>query len=339
MATIGTSFLNLIDTARAADPATGAVLEMLSETNPVLDDAWATEANMSDKHRHTIRTGLPSVTWGQLYQGIPQSKGHTQVVDDTTGFVEGLSTVDERLIEIQPKKTAALRLQEASGFIEAMNQEAATGIFYHDTATTPEKFKGLGARYNTLTNSNVVNAGGTGSDNTSIWFVTWGDPYTSLIYPEGTPAGMKRQDMGRQRVTDAAGNPYFVQEELFRWHLGLSVGDWRYNSRVANIDVSNMRAGSVDVFAFMIDAYYKLQSRRVSRPGSNLPDATPAARQAIYMNSEVLAALDKASSNRAATDNFVRLTPREIEGREVMTFRGIPIRETDALLNTETALT
>ncbi len=39
---------------------------------------------------------------------------------------------------------------------------------------------------------------------------------------------------------------------------------------------------------------------------------------------------------QGSADNFVRLTPMQVEGKEVMTYRGIPIREVDALVNTET---
>jgi len=46
-------------------------------------------------------------------------------------------------------------------------------------------------------------------------------------------------------------------------------------------------------------------------------------------------ALDALAHNAGASDNFTRLKPMEIEGKEVLTYRGIPIRETDALLNTE----
>ena len=111
-------------------------------------------------------------------------------------------------------------------------------------------------------------------------------------------------------------------------HVGLAVKDWRYNSRIANVDVSLMQAGSVALYDFMRKAYYKLQSRM--RRG----DAA-GGRQAIYCNRDVLEALDALATNAGASDNFVRLKPMEVEGEEVMTYRGIPIRETDALLNTE----
>lgn len=255
-----------------------------------------------------------------------------QQVDDTTGFLETSSQIDTRLLKLAPDPAKA-RLVDSAPYLEAMNQEMATGIFYHDTATTPEKFKGLAARYGAIggpgAGNQVINGGGSGSDNTSIWFVTWGDHATSLLYPKGTKAGIEVEDKGEQRVTDALGNPYYAKETMFRWHIGLFVKDWRYNVRVANIDVSNMLAGSVDLWALLRKGYYRLQSRRRNAITSRI---------AIYMNRDVLEILDAQSSDRAllaANPNYTGLGHMQVEGKEVQTYRGIPIRETDALLNTE----
>lgn len=330
MATLTSRYLNLIDVHKQADPSIGAVIEVLKRQNPILDDAAAMECNMGPVHRHVIRTGLPTPAWGRLYQGIPQSKSTTQQVDDTTGFLEAASTVDERILELS-KDPAALRLGEASSHLEAMNQEMATGLFYHDTNTTPEKFKGLSARFGTLggggAGNQIIDAGGTGSDNTSIWFVTWGDHACHLLYPKGTKAGVQREDKGSQRATDALGNPYYVKEELFRWHIGMAVKDWRYVARVANVDVSDMIAGSVDLYKWLRKAYYKLQSRRMDAQTSRI---------AIYCNRDVMEALDALSTGNGTAGNAkLHLQKKEQEGQEVLAYRGIPIRETDALLNTE----
>jgi hypothetical protein len=338
MGVLTNTYLNLIDVyKRSTDQSLqqiAAIIEMLNQSNPILDDAVTMEANMGTIHRHMIRTGLPSVTWGRLYQGIPQSKSATQQVDDTTGWIEGMNAVDTRLLKLAPNGNA-LRLSEVAPMIEAMNQEMARGIFYHDTATTPEKFKGLAARYNTIggggAGNQIVDGGGVGSDNTSVWFVTWADHATHLIHPKGTPAGVQREDKGEQRVTDASGNPYFVKEEVYSWHLGLAVKDWRYNARIANIDVSDMLAGSVDLYGLMRKAYYKLQSRRRDVKG-----VIGGGRIAIYANRDVIESLDALTTGTGSAANAkLQLQTKEIEGKEVLTFRGIPIRETDALLNTE----
>src|SRR6185312_8008190 len=172
MATIGSSFPTLIDAYKGS--AEGTVLEILNQQNPILDDAIATQCNMDAVHRHMIRTGLPSVSWGRLYQGVAQSKATMQQVDDTTGFLEARSEIDELLLRLAPDPAKA-RLVDSAPYLEAMSQELATGVFYHDTATTPEKFKGLAARYSTYNtnpadpakphiSNQVIHGGGAGSD-------------------------------------------------------------------------------------------------------------------------------------------------------------------------------
>lgn len=329
MATIGATFVDLIDVYKSQDPKGQMIpiIEMLKEMNPILDDAIAVECNMGTTHLHAVRTGLPTVAWGKLYQGIPQSKSTKAQVQDTTGFVEGLSTVDTRVLELAGDKGSALRLSEAQSYLESMSQEVATKIFYGDSATDPEEFMGFAPRFNLLSAPNgnqIIDAAGTGSDNTSIWFITWGENQCQLLYPKGTQAGVKREDMGKQRVLDANNNPYYVMEEKFTWHVGLAVKDWRYVTRVANIDVSLMQAGSVKLYDYLRKAYYKLHNRRVA--GGKL---------AMYCNRDVMECLDRLATNQGAADSFIRLKTVEIEGKEVQTYRGIPIRETDALINTE----
>ena len=345
MATIGASYLNLIDTMRAGgDAATAEVVEVLNKLSPVARNAFTVEANSGTVHKHSIRTGLPSVAWGRLYQGIPQSKSGRANVTDTTGFVEGLSTVDTRLLDIT-KNAAALRDSEGRAFLEAMVQEAETGVFYHDIVTTPEKFKGLAARYNATggggAGNQIVKAGGAGSDNTSVWFVTWSEMATHLIHPEGTKAGIQREDKGEQRVTDSDGLAYYVKEELFRWHLGVAVRDWRFNARIANIDVSDLIAGTVDIYKFMRQAFYKLQGVYATAlrngDGSANTMASLEGRTVIYMNRTVLEALD-ALGNNATISPALHLGRAELEGRVVQTYRGVPIEVTDALLNTEATI-
>lgn len=339
MATLGATFVDLIDVYKQQDGSGNFVpiIEMLMEMNPILDDAIAVECNKGTTHLHTVRTGLPAVAWGALYQGIPQGKSTKAQVEDTTGFVEGLSTIDERLLALSTNE-GAVRLSEAMAFLESMNQEVATKLFYGNSASDPEEFMGLAPRFNDTSASNgnqIINAGGTGSDNTSIWFVTWGDNQCHLLYPKGTKAGVTREDMGRQRVTDGSGNPYWAKEERFTWHVGMAVKDWRYVVRIANIDVSRLEADPTDLdgngnslYHFMRKAYYQLRNRRVA-----------GGRLAIYCNKDILEALDALGTNSGSNDVFTRLKMQEIEGKEVETYRKIPIRETDAILNTEAQVT
>lgn len=342
MATLTQNLLTLADVYKRENPdGTAAdIIEMLNTTSQdVLADFMMMECNDGTKHVHTIRSGLPSVTWGALYEGIAQSKSQTQQVSDTTGFVEGLSRVDTRVLNLAGDKRQMVRRSESEPFVEAMAQELVTALFYHNNATNARYPKGLSARFNAIATSGagnqIVDAGGTGSDNTSIWMVTWGDHGVCGLYPKGTPAGISQEDKGEQRVLDASGNAYYVYEELLRAYIGFAVKDYRNVVRIANVDVSNMAAGSVDLYKFMRQAYYKLHQRRVGK----VKDQERMARTVIYCNKDVLESLDALATNAGASDNFVRLGTTEIEGKEVMTYRGFPIRETDALLNTEAQIT
>ena len=332
MAIIGSTYVDLIDVYKSQDGNGNIfpVIEMLNEMNPILDDAIAVECNKGTTHLHSVRVGLPTVAWGKLYQGIPQSKSGKAQVEDTTGFVEGLSTIDKRVLKLSGNE-GAVRLSEAMSYLEAMNQEVSEKIFYGNSAVDPEEFMGFAPRFNDKSapnGNNIIDAGGTGSDNSSIWFVTWGDEQCHLLYPKGTQAGVQREDKGEQRLTDDSGNAYYGMEELFTWHVGLAVKDWRYVVRVANIDMSDLAAGTVDLYKFMRKAYYRLHSRRVA-----------GGKQAIYCNRDVLEALDALATNGGSTDSFVRLKTIEIQGEEIQTYRGIPIRETDALHNAEAQVT
>lgn len=341
MAIIGSTYPNLIDTFKAS--AEGTVIELLKQNNPILDDAIATECNMDAVHRHSIRTGYPTASWGRLYKGVKASKSTMQQVDDTTGFLEARSEIDTRLLKLAPDPAKA-RLVDSAPFLEAMNQEMATGMLYHNTDATPEKFKGLSPRfaaYNTnipdpakpnIANQ-VIHGGGAGSDNTSIWFITWADHATSLLYPKGTKAGVSVMDKGEEPVKDANGDTYYAKVTTFEWHIGAFVKDYRYSARIANIDVSDMMAGTVDLWALLRKAYYRLyQVYGIGAQGG---------KTAIYMNRQVLEILDQQSSDRsllAANPNYTGLSQATIEGKVVKTYRDIPIRMIDAILNTEAAV-
>lgn len=329
MAITGRTYLTLADLYKRTN-AKGAVqdiIELMAETNTILEDMITVEANEGSTHLTTMRTGLPNATFRKLYEGVQPSKSTTKQVRDTVGSAEAWSEVDAKLIELAGGDGARVRLTEATAFIEALNQAMAQRIFYGNTVTDPEEFLGLSPRFSSLSAENgsqIIDSGGTGSDNTSMWFVVWGERTVHGIYPKGSKAGITREDKGKQTREDDNGGLYDVYREKFGWDMGLSVRDWRYVVRIANIDVNDMLAGNVKLYDLMREAYYKLHQRTVT-----------GGRAAIYANTQVLEMLDALATNAGSTDSFVRLKPMELEGKEVLTYRGIPIRETSALLSTE----
>ncbi|GFO72898.1 hypothetical protein BJAS_P3434 [Bathymodiolus japonicus methanotrophic gill symbiont] len=160
-------------------------------------------------------------------------------------------------------------------------------------------------------------------------FITWGDRQASLLYPANTTAGLTRKDHGEQQMQSANGDTYFAKKETFRWHMGLSIRDWRYVVRIVNIPVAGLKDGTFDVYKFLSDAYYRHWGRW-KKLGNTY----------MYCNSEVRQAMDLQAINRGAGDNFIRLRPgKDIQGREIESYRGFGVREVPSILNTETAIT
>jgi hypothetical protein len=328
MATIGTTALTLIDWSKRLDPNgnTADLVELLNTTNPILTDAAVVEGNLPTGHRTTVRTGLPTPAWRMLNYGVQPSKSTTVQVDDSSGMLEAYSQVDKDLAQLNGN-TASFRLSEDRAFIEGMTQEMASTLWYGNTATDPKKFLGLSPRYASLSAANadnIIDASGSGSDNTSIWLITWSDQTTHLIFPKGSRAGLQSRDLGEQTLIDAAGGLYQGYRSHYKWDIGLSMRDWRYNVRICNIDVSNLIADSsaANLTRQMIKATHLLPSEGMGK-------------SVFYVNRTVSTYLDL----QMMTATNVNLTLSEAEGKRVMSFRGIPIRRSDALLNTEARVT
>ena len=324
MAAIGNTALTYTDWAkRYNDGRISVIVELLSQTNEILDDMRWVEGNLPTGHRTSVRTGLPLGTWRQLNYGVQPTKSTTSQVTDTCGMLETYSEIDKALADLNGN-TAEFRLSEDKAFLEGLSQQLAQTLFYGNTATTPEKFMGLTPRFSTLnagtaSSQNVIDAGGTGADNTSIWLVVWSDLTVHGIFPKGSKAGLQMRDLGEQTLLDATGNRYQGYRTHYKWDAGLTVRDWRYAVRIANIDVSDLASGTpADLTKHMIRATHKVPSLKTGQP-------------VFYMNRTGRQWLDIQAANK---DN-VMLKISEFEGRPVREFLGIPIRTCDQILNTE----
>ncbi|KAB0665557.1 hypothetical protein F6V25_07485 [Oryzomonas japonica] len=329
MAVIGNKGATLIDVANSLDPdgKVAAVAELLNQTNSILEDMPFKESNLETGHRSVIRTGLPSATWRKLYEGVQPSKSTRTPVVDTCGMLEARNHVDKDVAELNGN-TAAFRLSEGVAEVEAMNQTMAQTLFYGDSSLNPERFNGLTPRYNTLSTAvpvsqNVISGGGTGSDNTSIWLVVWGENSVFGIYPKGSKAGLQHDDLGLQDVTDANGGFYRAYKDWWQWKNGLVVKDWRYAVRICNVDVSNLvtETSAADVIKLMIKAIHRIPFLTMGRP-------------VFYANRTVREMLDIQAL--AKSSNVLAI--REAAEQFKTTFMGIPIKTCDQLSLTETAV-
>lgn len=312
----------------------GKIIEVLNQRQDLLDDAVVLEANSGTQNKTSVRTGLPKGTWRKLNYGVQPEKTARVQVSDSTGQLTTYSEIDKTLYDLQGSNAPQWRSEEDAGFLEGLSQEVMQNIIYGDTTSDISKFNGLAIRYNNLIDpetgvapasaANIIDAGGTGSNNTSIYIVQWAQDRTHLFYPQGTKAGLDIQDKGQVTLLDAQGGRYEGLRTYFQWDMGLSVRDWRSVVRIANIDVSLLKKDA-STGANLIDL--------LDDALSLLPLAG-SARVSIYMNRKVYTVLKGQTSNFKNTN----LSLEDFRGdgkRKIHAWDGMPIRICDVILNTE----
>jgi hypothetical protein len=340
MAVLSSSNLTLADWAKRTDPEgrVPVIAELLSQSNEILEDCVFKEGNLPTGERVVIRTGLPAVYWRALNQGIPNSKSTTAQVDEACGILEARSEVDKDLAMLNGN-TSQFRLSEDVAFLEAMNQTQATTMFYGNPAIEPKSFLGLAARYSAVPGTsgigqNIIEGGGTSSDNTSVYLVVWGDNTVYCPFPKGSTAGLMHEDLGEQTVYDG-NNRLQAYATRYQWKNGLVVKDWRYVVRIANIDVSDMSNASGTQASSAATQLIKLMTRALYR----IPNMAMG-RAAFYMNRTVhgglsIQAMDRAQAVLAVNQGLSQFgTPYSW-----LSFLGVPCRRVDALINAEARLT
>lgn len=314
---------------------TSTIIDLFVQCNPMLEDAVTIECNDGTNHKTTVRNGLPDVEFRKFYQGVPASKGETTQVQDSTAMLESFSKVDVKLAQLS-KNEKQFRLNEANAHIQAMNNTVQENIIYGNKGTNSAAFDGIATRYNKLSadpkndkdtiGHQIIDGGGTGSTNTSIYFMGWGENGVHLIYPQGSKGGLQHQDLKEEPAYDKNGNEYRVLKDKFSWDIGLCLRNFKTCGRIANIDVEKLDTDeAADIIKLMVQMYHRVK-KHAKLAGCKL---------VIYVNETIETYLHLQAMNK----ENVRLSIKEVAGEPVLTFLGIPVKCCDAILDNEEALT
>ena len=328
-------YLTMADWAKRTTPDGGIddVIDVLSGSNPFIADANVMEGNLPTGHQFTHRSTDPAGSWRLLNYGVAPEKSTTEQFTDFTAILETYSEVDKRVANLNGNE-AAFRKSEDDAFLAGLPDTVATAMFYANHQTDPEQPHGLSPRYNSTSGdraNQIVDAGGSGSDNASIWLITWGPRACSMIYPKGSQAGLQANDLGEQTITDSNGLKHQAYVTNFTWDVGLSLIDPRYVIRICNIDVSDLTTNAssgCDLYEKMISAWVKRPTKAISMGKAGM------AKTIWYCNPTIMEYL----WHQSRTPSNVMLRQDMAEGEPVLHFGGAPIHICDALVDTEDAV-
>lgn len=317
--------LTLVEVLRRLDPDGGlaAIGEVLTPRNPILEDMPWIEGNLPTGHKSVIRTGIPEPTWAKFNYGVAPTKSTAAPVVDTCGMLENYSQVDKRIADLNGN-TAAFRVSEDLPILQGFNKALSRGIFYGDPSVDPEKICGLAPRFALSTAPSGANIfkgdNGSGSVNTSIWLVGWGEQTVFGIYPKGSKAGLSSKDLGEVTLQDAAGGLYQGYRRHYKWDAGLVVKDWKYvvRAQVKAADLKKDASAGADLVDTMVQMLEQIEEINTVRP-------------VFYCSRSVRSMLRRQVLSR---DN-VSLSFDNVAGKKTLMLDEAPIKRCDELTLTE----
>lgn len=322
--------LNDIQKRLGANNAFQPIIEILKQSNPILEDMPFAEGDLPIGNKTTIRTSLPSPSIRRANRGTAPTKSDVKQVIDQCMYLEDRSCVDTLLLKGKPNPEA-YRASEDDAHVEGMGQYVAKVFMYGDLTdpTYSDTFNGLLVRYPVEDGDKgtrgyqVISAGtkNTKGHNTSAVIVDWGDRKVTGIYPKGMTAGLNTKDLGESDVYDSDGNPFRAVQTLYSWQVGLAVQNVRSVAAIRNIDVDALSAFTAAQEATFMNKII-FAKNRIQLPKSPI----------MYVGDTLYSYLETFLLNK----NNVHVT-REMRENEppLLRFSGIPVKKMDCMTDTE----
>lgn len=272
MATKGSRYITFRDLLSGRTPngfVDKDIVDLVSQENPVLQDVLWKQCNKGREDIVTIRSGLPEAVVRSFYEGWTGSKqSKKQVANACCRCSTGIE-FDWALYE-QDKDKAAFLADEQRAHSSTLGDKVASLLFYGKVADDPKGINGFAttfSKYGAVSGSSMVTddkkaefycmsakpSSGASDAFRSLFLIGWGAKSCHGIYPEGTSAGIKIDQLTNQYMSDGNGGNLKMGLQEMNWEAGLNIRDFRYCGRVANIDIEAdpTASGAVDLCKYV----------------------------------------------------------------------------------------
>lgn len=320
------------------------IINALIQHSPTLGAMPIATANRHDHNVADYVVKMGTAEFRAFNEGVGISTNEYRQEKEYMSMLLGYSEVDWEMILKSPPHIQSRELaKQRDTHIEGIGDQLSEAFWYGSSSTDARKFDGMTIRYNSksdnLFGKQIIKAGGSReSKNTSIWLLGMGKG-CKLIHPPGvqTGGGVRGLDTGTKLVsvsaegdglgvtikTDADGKMHQIFRHQYKADIGLNVDDWRYNVRIANIDIDTIKKKPIQDSD--IDLIDLLEQARLKM--FNFTGITP-----VFVMHRRIQSLIK---TQARNFNTAALDTMEIMNTKTDGYAGIPFMIDDKLSLTE----
>ena len=327
------------------------VAEYLTQLSPIIEHAPAVKCNNGDTHKSDEETSLAKAHRIRLNEGTPVSTNTTREIVSSTAMYSSAYQIADKVLKRQggasEEGQAAYLSRKHKANLRSITSKYENDILYGNNKNDPLQFTGIHNIYDFIESGvpgspgcQVIDAGGTGDDLTSIDLFLWGVEGVHLIYPdnETSQAITTAYDKGNQSYTDEKKNTRLLAGQSWIWdcQLGIHVEDVRAVVRIANIKKSVLENYAASDYSGpnLVDLIRKAQLKMSIDMQRGLGGDT--SRIKIYMTQDIYDIFDSMLTNGFGNVRIpAGLSRKEIAGKEVIDWRGSGIFINDAIATSE----
>lgn len=240
--------MTLLDLAKlnGADPVVGLIEESIALA-PELATVPARTIGGTN-YKTVLRTGLPTVSFRSLNQGIAASKSSFEERLVSCFIAGGRVEVDKAAADAHEDGPAALQAIEAAGVMEAALRKIGSQMFY-GIASDSKGFPGLQAM---VDSTQTLTAGGS-TAKTSAYAVRFGERAVQFVFGRNTP--FELSPWREETIRDSDGNPLpgYVAD-LSAW-VGLQSVSRNCVARINNIGTDSGKGLTDALVAQMLSTW------------------------------------------------------------------------------------
>lgn len=252
-------------------------VQTIRDYQPFFDRASMVRGNDGQGMKGVLAEKYPEGQLIGINEGWDASVPTGRTVRYPSCIVRDRSVIGKLQLERMPEKDrSAYRARKDQMFIRGLTRSMVKRVFTGNPSVDPRDCMGLSNivlpdRDGGVWQNSLLDAGGTGENLTSIYFINWNPESMTLFFPENGGATGISVEVQKCPiyVPDANGKMYPAYVTEFGYDLGVFAGNPENIVRIANVDTTKISTakGASDLLKLFVQARHRLRTDDFSSVG------------------------------------------------------------------------